>query len=159
MFSRSSLEPCIVACIVAAISAEPSTRSLSPVGAPRRFLPGVARREGEQLIGALGEPARAEYQGLDFVLGEHQRRQHEAGPQHITEAGCALDMRALRLQAADVAIEGAKADPQFRRQRLAADRPAVAAQRLQQGEQTFRSRHGRAFDETRAIVPDFRRKA
>ena len=80
---------------------------------------GVAGGVAQPVVGALRDPARAQHQRLDLVLREHQRRQHEAGPQHIAQPRLALDVGALRLQRGDVAVQGAQADPGLGRQRRA----------------------------------------
>src|SRR3546814_17685600 len=51
------------------------------------------------------DPARAQYQRLQFLGGEHQRRQEEAGAQHIADPRRTLDRRAQGDQRRDVAIE------------------------------------------------------
>ena len=56
----------------------------------------VAGGRRQPLVRPSRNPARAEHQRLDLLLGEHQRRQHEAGLQHIAQPGLALDRRALR---------------------------------------------------------------
>ena len=112
----------------------------------------VARGAGEARVGAALDPARAERQRLDLVEGEHQRRQREAGPQHVAEARLALDGRALRLQRGDVAIERAQRDAKLLRERRARDRRAAAAQRLHQFEQALGARH-RLFRRLEALAP------
>ena len=87
---------------------------------PRSWLSALAAAAAETLVrGAVGHPARAEDQSLDLVGGEHQRRQHEAGTQHIAEARLALDVGALGLQRGDVAVERADRDAEFGGQRRA----------------------------------------
>ena len=73
---------------------------------------------------------RAEHQRFDFIVIEHQWRQREARPQHVTETGFAFDRRALRLQTGDVAVERAQADTEFACQDLAIHWMAAAAQQL-----------------------------
>ncbi len=67
----------------------------------------AASRSGR--IGTIGHPARSQHQRLDLLGRKHQRRQHEAGPEHIADSRLALDRRAQCLQAGHVAIEGADA--------------------------------------------------
>ena len=40
---------------------------------------GVLRSRAEQIVAAIGDPARAEHLSLDLVLGKHQRRQNKTG--------------------------------------------------------------------------------
>ena len=95
----------------------------------------------ELRIGSLRHPTRPQHQRFDLFLGEHQRRQHEAGLQDIAKAGFAIDRRALALQGHDVAIKRAHADAELVGERLPAHRLAVAAKDLQQFEQAFGARH------------------
>ncbi len=58
------------------------------------------RRSGgmaQLMIRTFRHPARPKHQRLDLLLGEHQRRQHEAGTQHVAKPRLALYVRALRL--------------------------------------------------------------
>jgi hypothetical protein len=84
---------------------------------------------------------RAQHQRFDFLCAEHQGRQHEAGAQHIAQAGFAFNMSALCLQRGDVAVQRAQADAQFSGEAGSAHRETVVPQGLQQGEQSFRTRH------------------
>ena len=108
----------------------------------KNFCERVARGCAQLRIGAFCDPARAEHQRLDLLFRKHQRRQHEAGLQHVAEAGFAVDRRALALQGGDVAIERANADAELVGERLPGHRLAVAAKDLQQFEQAFGARHG-----------------
>src|SRR4051812_2926109 len=101
----------------------------------------VYRRRRQLRVGAVGDPARAEYQRLDLLFREHQRRQHESRTEHVTQAGLAIDVSALRLQGCDVAIQRADAYLQLARQHRAAHRAAVAAQHLHELQQPFGARH------------------
>jgi RimJ/RimL family protein N-acetyltransferase len=76
----------------------------------------------------LRDEAQTENDGVDLLLAEHQGRQEEARLQHIAEPRLAFDRRALRLQRGNVAVERADADTKLVRQRLAADRAAMAAE-------------------------------
>ena len=102
---------------------------------------GVAGSIGECIVGAAPYPSRAERQRLDLIFREHQRRQQEAGTQHIADAGLALDFRTHGLQSSDVAIERAQGYARLARKLRPAHRPAVPAQHLQQVEQAVGSRH------------------
>ena len=70
-------------------------------------------RLGEFGIGALADPQRAERQRLHFLDRQHQRRQSEAGLEHVAEPRLARDVGPLRLQSGDVAIERAQADAEL----------------------------------------------
>ncbi len=94
---------------------------------------------GQALVGAPRHPLRAERQSFDFGAGKHQRRQQEAGLQHIAEAGFAFDLRAHGLKRGDVAVERAQGDARLARQFRPAHRLAVAAERLQQIQQAVRA--------------------
>jgi hypothetical protein len=60
-----------------------------------------------------GEQAHPDRDGLGLVLGKHQRRQLVPAPQHIPDAGCALDRDAPRLQCRDIPVDGAHRDLQL----------------------------------------------
>jgi hypothetical protein len=102
----------------------------------------VAGCLAEWPVGALGDPARSEHQRLDLLFGEHQRRQHEARAQYVTNARLGVDMRALRFECLDIAIERAQSHAELLRQRSTADRKAMPAKDLDQIEQALRTRHG-----------------
>ncbi len=105
---------------------------------------------GQSLLGGITQfgigvplhPAHAQDQRFDFGHAKHQRRQHKARFELIADARFAANVRALLLQAADVAIQGAQADAQLGRQLLPADRITVLVQQLQELEQAFGSGHG-----------------
>src|SRR5581483_4436957 len=86
-------------------------------------------------------PAAAQHQGLDLLLREHQRRQHEARPQDVADTRLAIDMRTLALQRIDVAVERAQRDAEFIGERRPRHRKAVTAQNLDQVEETLGARH------------------
>ena len=85
--------------------------------------------------GVVGHPARAEDQGFELVLAEHQRRQREAGAQQVADARVAVDARALFAQRGYIAVQGAQADAQFGRERGAGHGLAVRAQAFEQLQQ------------------------
>ena len=91
--------------------------------------------------GVVGHPARAEDQGFELVLAEHQRRQREAGAQQVSDAGVAFDARALFAQRGDVAVQRAQAHAQLGGQRGAGDGPAVGAQAFEQLQQAGGAGH------------------
>ena len=95
----------------------------------------MACSQGQLRVGLMRHPLRAQHQGFDFFLAEHQRRQREAGTQQVAQPGFALDLRALLAQGGDVAVEGAGADLQRVGQHGRAHRPSVAAQGFQQLQQ------------------------
>ena len=98
-------------------------------------------RLGELGIGALADPQRAERQRLHFLDRQHQRRQSEAGLEHVAEPRLARDVGPLRLQSGDVAIERAQADAELFGERRAGYGSAAAAQRLDQRQQAAGARH------------------
>ena len=67
----------------------------------------VVRGVGKPPVGTPGNKSRPEHQRFQFLLGKHQRRKHEARPQHKADAGFAIDRCALGDQALDVAIDRA----------------------------------------------------
>lgn len=88
-------------------------------------------------------------QGEDWALGlrgfqqlSRLRRQHEARLQHVAKPRCPTDRRTLGLQTGDVAVQRAQTHPQRLRQLGATDRPRVAAQRLERGQEAFGARRG-----------------
>ena len=52
-----------------------------------------------------GHPLGAQHGGLDFVGGQHQRRQIEPGLRHVTDPGLTADRDPLTDQIGDVAID------------------------------------------------------
>ena len=61
-------------------SVEASRSSRRSSGSTAAILASALRGGGRQpRVGSLGDPARAEHERLDLLVGEHQRRQHEAG--------------------------------------------------------------------------------
>ena len=63
----------------------------------------IRGRAFERRVGLPRHEAQPEHQRLDLLIGEHQRRQHEARAQHETDAGFAVDRRTLADQRLDVA--------------------------------------------------------
>src|SRR5262249_50224473 len=99
-------------------------------------------RVAERRIGTLRDPARSEHQRLDLLLGEHQRRQHEARAKHVTDAGLAINAGALGVERLDIAIERAQRHAKLLRQRRRADRKAMPPKELDQIKQSLRAGHG-----------------
>ena len=89
----------------------------------------------ERSVGALRDPAQAEHESLKLLVGEHERRQHESRPEDEAKPGFAVDRRALADQRLDVAVDRPQRDAEFVSERLAAHRPTVAAQHLNEFEQ------------------------
>src|SRR5262245_52031352 len=87
----------------------------------------VGGRARERLVGALRDPSRPQDEGLDFLVGEHQGRQHESGPEHVADPGLAVDRGALADQRLDVAVDRAKRHAELVGQRLTADRMTMSA--------------------------------
>ena len=104
----------------------------------------VARRLAERLVGAFRYPARAEHERLDLFLRKHQRREHEAGAQHIADARLAIDRRALRAQRLDVAIQRAQRYAEFLGKHRTRDGTTMPPQHLDQIEQALGAGHRHA---------------
>ena len=86
------------------------------------------------------DDARAQHQGLDLLLVEHERRQVEARPQHIAHARLALDRHAAGDQVLDVAVDGALRHLQ-RIAEVAGPRQLLAAHELDDLEQSVGAAH------------------
>ena len=91
-------------------------------------------------IGPGLDDARAQHQGLDLLLVEHQRRQVEAGLQHIADARLALDRHAAGDQVLDVAVDGALRHLQ-RLAQIAGPHQVLAAHELDDLEQSVGAAH------------------
>ncbi len=82
------------------------------------------------VVAPLHDETQAQDDRIEFVVAKHQRRQEISIPEHIAEAGLALDVGALCLQRGDVAVERAKAHAEFIGQGTAAHWPSTPAQGL-----------------------------
>lgn len=98
-----------------------------------------AGRRGQFRVRVCGHPARTEHHRLQFVLGEHHRRQHEAWPQSVADAGLAVDFSALFAQGFDVAVHRAQAHAQTLGQVGAARTAVPAVQFVDEAQQAGRS--------------------
>ena len=72
--------------------------------------------------------------------------------QEIARACAAPDVRALRAQGFNIAIEGAQADTQGFCEGLRGDGTTAVAQMLQEGEQTVGTGHDAGFGMNRRLV-------
>ena len=97
----------------------------------------ILRRAREPGIGLRLHPARAEHQRLELLGREHQRRQEEAGLQHVADPRLAIDRRAEPDEGLDVAIQRAHRNALLLGKLLRRDRPAVPPQRVHDGKQPF----------------------
>ena len=93
-----------------------------------------------RIAGATDQPG-SHRDRLDLLGGEHQRRQVEAAPQNIADAGRSIDRHAPRLQRGDVAIDCADRDLQLIGERGSRHRPARRAQPLYDVEQPVSPPH------------------
>lgn len=75
---------------------------------------------------------------------------HEAGPEHVADAGRAFYARAPGLQAGYVPVEGSETDAGFLGEPPAADRLAITPQHLHEIEQTWHLSCARARRASRA---------
>src|SRR5580692_6146794 len=57
--------------------------------------PIFASRLSQNLIATLIDMATTEHDRLGFIFGEHERRQKQTGPQHVTDPRLAIDGSAL----------------------------------------------------------------
>jgi len=80
--------------------------ALGGQGAHQLFQRGLDRA-GHRAAAPCLDHARPRDQRLDFIGGEHQRSQVEAGPHAVADTGLALDRHARDRQVADVAIHRA----------------------------------------------------
>ena len=101
----------------------------------------IACRLRQHRIAAPRHPLRAQHRRLDLVTGKHQRRHVEIGAKHIAETGFAPDRHALADQVRDVAIDGADRHFEFAADRPRGQRPARAAQDLDDLEQAVGAAH------------------
>jgi hypothetical protein len=65
----------------------------------------IARCDRELFVGPRFNPAGAQNERLDLLAAQHQRRKPEAWLQNVAQPRFALDLRALPLQANNVAVE------------------------------------------------------
>ena len=101
----------------------------------------VVRSIGKPPVGPPRDKARPQHQCLQFLLGEHQWREHEAWPQHKPDTRLPVNRCALGDQALDVAIDRAQRHAELFGQHGAADRTTMPAQDLNEFEQPLRARH------------------
>ncbi len=106
---------------------------------------GIARSCGQVLVTLHLDQPGTQHHGLQFIGGEHQRRQVEAFSQHVADARFAAHRNAVGHQRGDVAVNRARGDFQFLGNLACRHRPAGAAQDLDDLHQSIGSSHGRTI--------------